>query len=110
MIRLTFFQTLAYEVLNASKTVLSLFTEVDFWRHEQFFAEDNFVLIWQLEGSLVSVFVVGDAFVPILQKVAMLVFHLSHDFHCSPFVHLISQPVLVAVSVSVFSMGEGVLV
>lgn len=40
----------------------------------------------------------------------MLVFHFSHDFHASPFVHLIGQFIIVAVCISVFSVSEGVFV
>lgn len=52
--------------------------------------------------------IVGYGFVSILQQVAMLVFHFSHDLHAAPFVHLIGQFIIVAVGVSVFAVSEGV--
>lgn len=40
----------------------------------------------------------------------MLVLDLPHDLHGCPFVHAVSEPVLVAVGIAVSSVGEGVTV
>lgn len=47
---------------------------------------------------------------PIFKQVAVLVLHLPHDLHGSPFVHLVSQLILVAVGIPVLAMSKGVTI
>lgn len=67
-------------MLDSSKAILRLLIEVDFWGHEQFFPKNNLIFIGQFKCSLISMLIIWDWFVLILQKMAILMLNLSHDF------------------------------
>jgi hypothetical protein len=91
-------------VLDSPEAVFSLLVEIHLRRHKQLFAEDDLILVGQFKSSLVCMLVIGNGLVLILQQMAVLVLHLSHEFHCSPFIHLVRQPILIREAVSVFSV------
>lgn len=71
-------------MLYPFESFLGSLVEVDFWRHEELLAKDNFVLVWEFIGGFIGELVVGDRLVLALKEVAVLMLDFSHDFLNNP--------------------------
>ena len=97
-----FFQTLGNQVLDTLEwRIVRSLSEINFGHGKEFFSKHNFLLIRQLKYSLVSMLIKMRILISAFQQVAMLMLNLSHDFHSTPLIHLICQPVLIGEVVSI---------
>lgn len=112
LLRLTFLQTLSNQMLNSFEwRIFRSLCKVDLWGCKKLFSKNNFFLIRKLKYGFISMFIEMDILISALKKVTVLVFYLSHNFHSTPFIHFISQLILITEVVSVtFLVLKGIFV
>jgi hypothetical protein len=86
--------------MDALKAVLRFLVKIDFRSHEQLLPKDYPVLIGQLEGGAIGMFVVGERLMAALQQIAVLMFDFPHNFLTSYRITMAPQVFMRSVSLS----------